>query len=365
MYPPPSPRFLDALVHSHTVATEVKLIMTNGQTMILPHSGGSVTVDRSQAARRTCSVTLPDPTLIPRTPSDALNVYGARLRISRGIIYGDGTTELVPVGMFRVENVSGDVDLGPVTVTGSSFEAYLVDDSFRTSVTAPSTLTAFAAIDMLITQTLPNATVLLNGSDGPIGTTTWDAQDSRWTAIQTLATAIGCEVYADADGDFIVAPLPAVVASSVVWEVAASEGGALITPIRGMSRPAANSITASGDNTTDNTPPVSATVEDTDPTSPTYVLGPFGRVTGFYSSSTLTTTGACVSAATAQLAAQRKPNTTADLTALPNPLLEPGDVIRVVYADGTRELHQVASFPLGLDTTTAMDIATISAQEDS
>ncbi|CAG6392782.1 DUF5047 domain-containing protein [Streptomyces cocklensis] len=367
MYPAPSTRFIPALAYSHRVATLVELIRTNGTTEVLEHTGGSVTVDRKQVPRRTCTVTVADPALIPRTPADKLSVYGAKLRISRGITYGDGSTELAPIGYFRVDQVTGDPDIGPVTITGSGLEAAIVDDVFRTPTTVASATTAVTGITQLIQATLPGATVISRATNAAVGTMSWDAQTSRWDAITALATAIGAEVYADAGGTFVIAPLPDLLASSVVWEVAAGEGGVMISANRGMSRAGVfNSITAYGENLVDGAAPVSATVEDTDPTSPTYVNGPFGRVVGDdYTSATLVTTAQCTAAATQLLKTALKPNATADITSLPNPLLEPGDVIRGVYLDGTRELHQIASFEIGLDTTAAMVIATIAAKGDS
>jgi hypothetical protein len=45
--------------------------------------------------------------------------------------------------------------------------------------------------------------------------------------------------------------------------------------------------------------------------------------------------------------------------------LEPGDVLRVVHEDGSRELHQVASFSVPLDIGGDFPISTISAKEDA
>ena len=105
MYPV-SDRFLARLAESHTPLTQVQLMLTNGDVIDLPHTGGSVTVDRGQAIRRTCTITVPDPAVIPRTPADQLAVYGARLRVSRGVEYGrPNDTELVPLGVFRLDSV--------------------------------------------------------------------------------------------------------------------------------------------------------------------------------------------------------------------------------------------------------------------
>lgn len=366
MYPAPSTRFIPALNDSHQVATRIDLFLTDGTVRTLEHTGGSVTADRGQSARRTCTVTLADLSLIPRLPTDKLNVYGAELLISRGIMFRDGP-ELVPIGRFRVDSVTGDPDVGPVTITGTSLEAFVADDVLTAPLTVRSVAqTAVDGITRLIQDTLPDAVVISRVTDQAVGTITWDQQQDRWAAAQELATALGAEVYTDAAGQFIIAALPDLTGESVVWAVEAGEGGAYISANRGMSREKVyNSVTAYGENTVDDTPPVQATVEDTDPTSPTYVDGPFGRVPTFYNSATLISVGMCITAATQLLSTSLRPNASADITSLPNPLLEPGDVIRVVYGDGSRELHQIQSFTISLDTAGAFTLATIAAKEDA
>lgn len=120
MYPV-TERFLKAITEDHNPITEVVLFRTDDKVETLPHTGGTVTVDRGSQCRRTCTVTIDDVTLIPRTALDKLSVYGARLRISRGVDYGGGEIELVPLGVFRVDDVDGDVDEGPVTIQGKAW----------------------------------------------------------------------------------------------------------------------------------------------------------------------------------------------------------------------------------------------------
>ena len=364
MYPPPSPRFLPGLLRSHRVVSEVVLFLADGTAELLPHTGGEVTVDRGQAIRRQCTVTIDDVSLIPTTVRDKLSVYGARLRISRGLEHDDGLRELVPVGVFRVDEVAGDVDMGPVEISGSGLESYIIDDQFTAARRLTSATSAVGGIRSLIQETMPDAVVISEVVDSAVGSRTWDRGDDRWEACRELATALGAEVFADADGQFRIRALPPVTAESVVWEVAAGEGGAMISAIRGMSRAGViNSWTVYGENTEDNTTPVSATVEDNDPTSPTWVGGPFGRVTGFHSSPLLTTTNLCTQAGGQKLRDSLKPNARCDLTTLPNSALEPGDVLRAVYTNGARELHQTHSLRISLGTD-AMTLTTISGQED-
>jgi hypothetical protein len=365
MYPAPSSRFLPALRESHVPYTQVQLLRTDGVVTDLSHTDGSVTVDRGSSVRRTCSVTVPDVSLLPMTPTDQLAVYGARLRIRRGIIYGDGTVEAVPLGLFRIDRISGDPALGPVTIDGSGLEAVIADDRFLTPYTTRGGATAIAAITGLIQSSIPGAVVVNWASDATIGTRTWDAQGDRWAAVQECATAIGAEVYCDADGQFVIAELPDLLTAPVAWDVDAGESGVLISANRAFSRDGMyNVVVASGENSEDGTPPVTATVSDTDPTSPTYVSGPFGRVPKFYSSATLISPTLAQGAATKLLRDAVKPSATVSLTSLPNPCLEPGDVLRVTYEDGRRELQQVQSFTisLGLDSIT---IETIGGKQDT
>ncbi|MFJ9633840.1 DUF5047 domain-containing protein [Streptomyces sp. NPDC101175] len=364
MYPV-SDRFLARLAESHRVATRVQLFLTTGQVIDIPHTGGSVTVDRSQAIRRTCTVTVADPSLIPRTPGDQLATYGARLQISRGIDYGDSTQpELIPLGTFRFDSVGGDVNQGPVTLQGNSLEVVVADDKFTSPYTATGTVVA--AITSLIRRSLPAADILSRITDIPIGSRAYDIQADPWAGCQEIAAAAGAEVFCNADGVFVIATLPDLSTAVPVWAIEAVEGGVYVSATRAMSTGKVfNGILASGENTADNVAPVSYLATDNDPGSPTYWGGPFGRRPDFYSSSTLITTAACMNAARLKLAQATAPNASGDISSLPNPALEPGDVVRVTHEDQSRELHQIASFSVPLDTGGGFPIATISAKEDA
>lgn len=364
MYPV-SDRFLARLTESHTVATKVQLFLTDGQVIDLEHTGGSVSVDRSNAIRRTCSVTVADPSLIPRTPSDQLATYGARLRVSRGIDYGDGSQpELVPLGVFRLDSVDGDVNDGPVTLAGKGLEAVVIDDKFTEPYKATGTVVG--AVTALIQRSIPTADVISTIVDTPIGSRTFDVEADPWAGAQEIAAAAGAEVYCNADGVFVISALPDLLTATPVWAVEATDGGAYISANRGMtSDQVHNGVLARGENTADNVPPISYLAVDDDPNSPTYWGGPYGRRPKFVSSSAYTTLTACTQAANAELAKAKAPNASGDISSLPNPALETGDVLRVMHEDGTRELHQVASFSVPLDLGGDFPISTISAKEDA
>lgn len=367
MYPVPSARFLPTLATAHVVYTEVRLTGGDGTVSVLPHIGGSVTVSRGSAVRRICTVTVPDTSLIPIRATGQMTIYGGRLRILRGIAYPDGTTEAVPLGEFRIDSVEGDPDYGPVTIGGSSLEAAIADDRFLVPYTTRGGTAAVAAITGLIQSSMPDAVVINRATDAALGTATWDAQGDRWAAVQACATAIGAEVYADADGQFVIEELPDIATTPPVWTVDAGESGVLVSATRGYSRDGMyNVVVAAGENTEDGVAAVSATVQDNDPTSPTYVGGAFGRVPRFYNSSLLITSGQCTSAATKLLRDSVKPAATVTLASAPNPCLAPGDVLRVVYGSGERELHQVQGLTIDIGIGSGgMQIETVGGREDA
>jgi hypothetical protein len=357
-------RFLKRLAESHAPLTEVLLLLTDGRTLPLEHTGGSVTVDRSNAIRRTCTVTVADPALIPRTPADQLATYGARLRISRGVDYGDGTQELVPLGVFRLDEVGGDVNDGPVTLSGKDLSAIVADDKLTAPYTASGTVVS--AVTALIQRSIPTAAVITSIIDQAIGRRTFDVEADPWAGCQEIASGAGAEVYCNPDGVFVIATLPDLATAIPVWEIAATEGGVYIKADRGMSSTNVfNGMLARGENTSENVAPVQYLAIDGDPNSPTYWGGPYGRRPTFFTSSTLTTTAACQNAATLKLAQAKAPNATGDISSLPNPALESGDVLRVQHEDGSRELHQAASFTVPLDLGGDFPISTISAKEDA
>jgi hypothetical protein len=361
---PVSERFLARLAESHHVVTRVQLFLTDGRVLELEHTGGSVTVDRGQAIRRTCTVTVADPSLIPRTPTDQLATYGARLRISRGVEYGDGSSELVPLGVFRLDSVDGDVNEGPVQLQGKDLSAIVADDKLTAPYSASGTVVG--AVTALIQRSIPDADIISLIEDAPIGRRIFDIEADPWAGAQEIAAAAGAEAYCNADGVFTIGRLPDLFTAEPVWAVEATEGGVYIKANRAMSSDKVfNGVLARGENTSENAPPVSYLAVDNDAGSPTRWGGPFGRRPTFYSSSTLTTLAACQQAATLKLQQAKTPNASGDISALPNPALEAGDVIRVTHEDGSRELHQVAAFTVPLSQDGDLPISTISAKEDA
>lgn len=361
-------KFLAALTASHRMVATVDAYY--GGSLVaadIPIRDGSVTVDRGSKTRRTLSLTVADPSLLPWSPTDTLATYGQELVVKRGIRYPNGVQELVPLGTFRINEPSGDTLYGPVTLTGATAEVDIIDDKFQAPTSTRGHSGTFSAIDALIHQTLPTATVvnLTDGARNPtLAVADWDVGADRWDAVVQLATAMQAEVYVDATGRFVVADRPDVLTGPVVWDIGEGEGGALISSARQMSRTNVfNAVVASGENTASGAAPVSAVAKDLNPSSPTRWGGPFGKVTKTISSPLWTTVGACQSAAQFALLDAITPNIQASISSLPNPALEAGDVTRISTA-GRKELFLVQSLVIPLTVDGAFSITLRGGKED-
>ena len=111
---------------------------------------------------------------------------------------------------------------------------------------------------------------------------------------------------------------------------------------------------------------ISAVAFDDDPESATYYGGPFGkRILVLEPDPLLTTRDMCRAKAELTLERRRYPERELDLTFLPNPALEPDDVVQITMLDGTVENHLIRSlnFPLSAGTWTAATISTAVADD--
>ncbi|MFE5093223.1 DUF5047 domain-containing protein [Streptomyces sp. NPDC056638] len=334
----------------------------------LPIVDGSVTVDRGSKVRRTLSLTVADPKRLPWGALDPLAVYGQTLVVSRGIRYAGGQTESVPLGTFRITEASGDTLTGPVTLTGQSSECYIIDDKFMVPTTTRGYSNCVDAITYLIRQTLPDA-VIVNQTAGnrnpACAVVTWNANSDRWDAVQQIALSMQADVYVDALDRFVIADIPAVLSSKVVWDIAEGEGGTLMSASRQMSRTAVyNAVVASGENTAANNAPVSAVAYDNAPSSPTRWDGPFGHAPKFISSALWTSVGQCQSAADYALFDAIAPNVSTSISAIPNAALEAGDCLRVTHSR-RKELFIAQAFTVPLTAEGSATLTLRGGKEDS
>lgn len=364
-----SPRWAPALATDHGMVARVRLLY--GDTVVaddVPFTDGSVSVDRGSETRRSLSLTVPDPADFPFAETDAFSVYGHEVYVERGIQYADGSTESVPLGFFVITEVSGDIHAGPLSITAAGRELRLKREVFETATSTAGYTDAAAFIRTYVEQITPAGFVNASSSaETPLATRTWDAGAEIWPALVEVATSVGAELFCDAYGTFRLRDIPDIATAPPVWTVDAGEGGTMVSAEMSVSADGVyNRVRVVGENAEDGAPPVAAEARVTDPADPLRYGGRFGRVTKHYSSSLVTTTDQAQGTANALLRKYRAPNRTVALSSIPNPALDAGDCIRVVYGgDVAPELHLVQSFTLSLAAGGDFTIATVAGKDDT
>ena len=109
MYPV-SENFKTAVRKSHSTTVKVEIYdMANGTILSTASPiSGDVTIDNRRSIRRECTLEFVDTdgTLVPTNNiSSILLPYNREVKIYRGIVFGDGTQELVPLGVFIITSV--------------------------------------------------------------------------------------------------------------------------------------------------------------------------------------------------------------------------------------------------------------------
>jgi hypothetical protein len=189
----------------------------------LPVTGGTITVDARQRARRQCSFTVtPDlpigiyetRTALARTldgidATHPLRWTGPEIRVRHGVVFPSGLVEWVPVGIFRIDSGMGSLlQDQPVQVTGASREAWLIDDNRSGGTFTTAGGTATSLIRQRILATAAGAEVLISTRrDRVVPASSADDADA-WATVERLARSIGCVAYCDAAGRYVVADLP-------------------------------------------------------------------------------------------------------------------------------------------------------------
>jgi hypothetical protein len=169
---------------------------------------------------------------------------------------------------------------------------------------------------------------------------------SRADAVHELALAAAAETYFDGEGNYVF-DQPAGTLDPV-WTVDTGQNGVMISADESLSRTGVfNGVLVQGQNTATDAP-VSSLVVDNDASSPTVWGGPFGKVARIEQSAAVQTTQQATDAATAILNRRLTLQRAITVTQAPNPALEAGDVVVVVFPDGRQETHLVNSVTVDL-----------------
>lgn len=154
-----------------------------------------------------------------------------------------------------------------------------------------------------------------------------------WQDIQDLAAAVGCEVYFDPAGTFVFRPVPDPRRGTPVWTFDDTVNPVVVESVRKLTdEQTFNYVIVMGE-ATSVANPVAAIAYDNDPSSPTYIYGPYGIVVEYVTMPQIIAADQAQAAANAILSASIGASDTVTLTGAPMPALEPGDLVRVVSTD--------------------------------
>jgi hypothetical protein len=350
---PASPEFLQSLRYSHVIAASVDLIwpgMADVDAVSVPVESGSVTIDRTAQNRRSGQIRIPwslqagfdlgiDVRDLP---------LGGYALVRRGLRYADGSTEQILLGRLRIESVNWGTLEASAGLELADRNAQIRDEPFTAPYAALGKTPHGAAVE--IVQQVFGGSIAYHTPytpAGALGDITWTAE--RTEALSQLEQSYGAETYFDADGAFVFAQKPAD-SDPVVWTVDAGDLGVMVDARESLDRTGVyNGVVVKGQPQAD-LPPVQALATFDDPTSPIRWGGPFGHVAILADSTTVTTVEEAQAAADSLLNLRLKQTRSLELTSAPNPALEAGDTIEVVFPDGRAEQHLIDAVTIDLAT---------------
>lgn len=172
------------------------------------------------------------------------------------------------------------------------------------------------------TRTLPDVVVygLTQGGD-------------PWQDCRELAQAIGYECFFDPNGIFVFQPVPDPTVGDPVWEFDEDSNPLVAEAVRELADDQTfNHVIVIGQSTSSQNA-VSAEAQDTNPNSPTYILGPYGQVTERLTFSLITTQDQAQDVANSILNNSLGASDQVTITVVPQPALEPGDIIKINCSD--------------------------------
>lgn len=318
--------------------------------------GGGVEFDASADIRASGSVSIAEAWPTARDLDFA--PYGTEVFLSRGVETGALGVKWAPLGYYRIsQTTQADAANGPLTLDLDDRMATIIDSRFMQPRQWLTGTSVGDIVNEIVLEVYPDAVIIWD-DDSDLSTIgrSLIVEESRLEVLKTLADGLGKIFYWDEQGRLTFKDIPP--EDDIIWVVNAGSGGVMVNADRSLSRDGVyNAVVVTGEGA-DEIEPVRAVAINAQESSPTFFGGPFGRIPRFYSSSFITTQSQAENAAVNLLRKTLGAPYDVGLSAVPNPAVRPYDVIRVVYNDGTREVHIVDRASIPLDVETPVSIAT-------
>jgi hypothetical protein len=320
---------------------------------------GSVGNDFNADTRRQLNCTLVDPF---QRISPFVDIYGQELRIYRGLVYPYGGTELWPLGTFGLTDVQKIKEPAlTLKVRGMDRSQAIRAQKLTDSYSIPAGTNYGTAIQTLLRSIIPwlpfspASFATLTSTTTPL--VVLSEGDDPWAQAVKLAASIGMDLYHDPMGVCTMRPVPSVATSPVAWAFIEGQANTAVTMgARGVASEAFSGVlvTAETASIPTGTPIPRSLKWDTDPSSPTYYLGAFGKRVKPIRSPLVQTQAQADAMAAGELRLVAGAAKRVEFTAVPNPALEPGDVIHLA-SSVIDELHVLENFVIPLKVEELMN----------
>lgn len=353
-------------MRSHKMVTYCELWRGGHREAVPVVTGGSVDVDRTAAIRRRCSVDLAmDAGLVPRTPADLLYPGFSEVLLWRGIDWQDGRpgipgsiappgVELWALGVFVImETVIGE----------SGFQITGYDRAKRVSRnawTSPYSIAAGASIlttwqAVIANRWAPAEFNIEQSTDDTLRAMVLGdkPQNDPWDDAQKIGQQLGCESYVDTGGAFTIRTRQPADSLPTSATYTTGTGTLLQGGERRLDAEKGYNVVQVEGNSPGNAP-LRATISDTNPASPVYIDGDYGRVPLIIGNSNADSQAAIDRQAQALFTERDGALESTTIEIIANPAHEHSDVISLDWpALGISDRYQFDSFtvPLGAGDT--------------
>lgn len=262
-----------------------------------------------------------------------------------------GVRDLISIPVFtgRIDSIDIDEESGSVDTQCVDRGADVIRARFEAPYVASGLYTVIQDMQLLLIDAdgafVSTADPLIVDSPNP--QQMWE--EDRGQALDELAASVNAIWMADRSGGFTIFRNPYSLTSEPPGVLALRNGSnGTIVRFRGArARPeVANSVTVVTERT-DGSAPIRVTVRDTNPTSPTYWGGPFGKQNIVVKNQTPTDAPEAARMARRLLQQRLAVTRTWNISTPMFPILDPGDVVTVVFdGDVTLQVVEQITYPL-------------------
>lgn len=313
------------LAQSHTALSKVVILRAGKGVLPLTAVTGNVNTDTGRSTMRNLTATLTDPTgaLSGADIDDMLNPYQAEVAAYRGVyVPSTGQSVYAPVGVYQLtaRQVTG---LGSIDITGQD-RAIIYQGSMTTALTVSGGTPTEVAIQQLLIARNPGLQMRTWITGFTCGPLVYPPDINVWNEAQLLAQSAGGWLYHDRQGVLVFGPLLPASARPVsrysegdglLLEVTRTEDSDTIHNVVVVEKAAGSAIRA--------------VVMDTDPTSPTYAGGKYGKRVLTIQNQAVGTIQQAQQVARNQLIQELGRSETVALTVVPDPTLDVMEAITV------------------------------------